>query len=89
MSNTPPEDDYIPGYATHKEARPPPVAAPSSDTKDASPPSGAAAFDDAPEMRTPWNARSGAIVMVAIVLGCLAITLLVVMFGGVGALVWQ
>jgi len=84
MSNTPPEDDYIPGYATRQEASPPPAAA-----KEATPLPDSAVFDDTPETRTPWNARSGALVMVAIVLSCLAITLLVVMFGGVGALVWH
>jgi hypothetical protein len=89
MSNTPPEDDYIPGYATREKGSPPPGVASAGGPKEASPPPVAAAFDDAPEMRTPWNARSGAIVLVAIVLGCLAITLLVVMFGGVGALVWH
>ena len=74
MSGNPPEDDYIPGYATRKEASPAP---------------GSAAFDDTPETRTPWNARSGALIMVGIVLACLAITLVVILFGGLGAVVWR
>jgi hypothetical protein len=74
MSTTPPEDDYIPGYATRKEASPAP---------------GSPTFDDTPETRTPWNARSGALVMAGIVVACVAITLLVLMFGGLGALVWR
>ncbi|HEX6608446.1 MAG TPA: hypothetical protein VF276_16210 [Chloroflexia bacterium] len=74
MSTTPPDDDYIPGYATRKEASPAP---------------GSAGFDDTPETRTPWNARSGALIMVGIVLACLAITLAVILFGGLGAVVWR
>jgi hypothetical protein len=74
MSPTPPDDDYIPGYATRKEASPAP---------------GSAAFDDTPETRTPWNARNGALIMAGIVLACVAITLVIVLLGGLGAIVWR
>ena len=45
--------------------------------------------DDAPETRTPMNGRMGVLVMVAVVVLCLAITLIVLLLGGVNALVWQ
>ncbi len=45
--------------------------------------------DDAPEVRMPLNARAGALVLVAIVLLCLGVTLILVLTGGLSALVWQ
>jgi len=45
--------------------------------------------DDAPELRMPLNARVGVLVLVAIVLLCLGVTLILVLVGGVGSLVWQ
>ncbi len=37
----------------------------------------------------PLNARMGAFVMVAIVLTCAVIALILVLAGGLGAVVWQ
>jgi hypothetical protein len=44
--------------------------------------------DDSPETGTPMNARVGVVVMVVVVLLCLAITLAVLLLGGVNALIW-
>jgi hypothetical protein len=44
---------------------------------------------DTPETGMPINARMGALIMGAIVLVCVAITLIVVLAGGLHAVVWQ
>jgi hypothetical protein len=44
---------------------------------------------DVPETGMPINARMGALVMGAIVLICVAVTLIVVLAGGLQAVVWQ